>query len=129
FQSSSALLFNSGYTANLGVLSSIAQKDDTILYDELAHASIKDGARLSLASKYSFRHNDLGDLERKISRSRGRIFVAVESIYSMDGDECPLEELVELSDKYGFSIILDEAHSTGVRGPRGGGIAIEKSLH
>ncbi len=129
FQSPSTLLFNSGYTANLGVLSSIAQKDDTIIYDELAHASIKDGARLSLASKYSFRHNDLSDLEKKISRSRGRIFVAVESVYSMDGDECPLEELVQLSEKYGFSIILDEAHSTGVRGPRGGGIAIEKSLH
>ncbi|MDQ2657444.1 MAG: 8-amino-7-oxononanoate synthase [Bacteroidota bacterium] len=129
FQSPSALLFNSGYNANLGVLSSIPQKDDTIIYDELAHASIKDGARLSLAQKYSFRHNDLADLERKISHSRGSIFVAVESVYSMDGDECPLEELVQLSDKHGFSIILDEAHSTGARGHRGGGIAVEKSLH
>ncbi len=129
FNGDLALLFNSGYSANLGVLSSLAQKDDTIIYDELAHASIKDGARLSLATKYSFRHNDLEDLERKLSRCRGRIFVAVESIYSMDGDECPLEELVRLSERHGFSIILDEAHSTGVRGPRGGGLAVEKSLH
>lgn len=129
FQSPSALIFNSGYSANVAVLSSIPQKGDTILYDDLAHASIKDGARLSLAKKYSFRHNDLEDLDRKIKKSEGRIFVVVESIYSMDGDECPLAELVNLSTKRGFSIVLDEAHSTGVRGPRGAGISVEKALH
>jgi 8-amino-7-oxononanoate synthase len=129
FHSEAALLFNSGYTANMAVLSSIPQKDDTIIYDELAHASIKDGARLSLAKKYSFRHNDLNDLERKISLSRGRVFIAVESIYSMDGDECPLKELTEISERYGCTLILDEAHSTGVRGPHGSGTSVEKSLH
>lgn len=128
FRSQATLIFNSGYSANIAVLSSIPQKDDCILYDELAHASIKDGARLSLAKRYSFRHNDLNDLERKISKCTGRIFVAVESIYSMDGDECPLEDLVKLSEKHGFSIILDEAHSTGVRGPEGAGICVEKAL-
>lgn len=129
FRGQSALLFNSGYAANLAVLSSIPQKDDFILYDERAHASIKDGARLSLARKYSFRHNDLNDLEKKIQRSKGRIFVAVESVYSMDGDECPLEALVKLAERYDLTIILDEAHSTGVRGPQGSGSCVEKSLH
>lgn len=129
FRSRSTLVFNSGYSANLAVLSAIPQKSDTILYDELAHASIKDGARMSLARKYHFRHNDLRDLEKKIAASAGRIFVVVESLYSMDGDECPLEELVSLSEKYNFSIVLDEAHSTGVRGPGGSGICVEKSLH
>ncbi len=129
FRSESTLVFNSGYSANVAVLSAIPQKNDTIIYDELSHASIKDGARLSLAKKYSFRHNDLNDLEKKISKSTGRIFIAVESVYSMDGDECPLEELVKLSGRYGFSIILDEAHSTGVRGPEGSGVCVEKSLH
>ena len=128
FRSESALLFNSGYNANIAVLSSIPQKDDTIIYDELAHASIKDGTRLSLAKKYSFRHNDLDDLERKILRSQGRVFIVVESIYSMDGDECPLKELTELSKRYGCTIVLDEAHSTGVRGPWGSGICVESSL-
>lgn len=128
FRSKAALLFNSGYSANLAVLSAIPLKDDTIIYDELAHASIKDGARLSLAKKFSFRHNDLADLERKIQRATGRIYVAVESIYSMDGDECPLAELVQLSEQYDFTIVLDEAHTTGVRGPSGAGVAVEKNL-
>lgn len=128
FRSESTLLFNSGYSANMAVLSSIPQKGDTIIYDELAHASIKDGARLSLANKYSFRHNDLADLEKKIKRSSGRIFIAVESIYSMDGDECPLKELADISERLGCTIILDEAHSTGVRGPEGSGICVEGSL-
>ena len=129
FHSDNTMLFNSGYAANLAVLSAIPQKNDTIIYDDLAHASIKDGARLSLAKKFSFKHNDLADLERKISKSSGRIFVAVESVYSMDGDECPLPELVSLSERIGFTIILDEAHSTGVRGPGGAGISVEQSLH
>lgn len=129
FQSQAALFFNSGYIANLAVLSSLPQRGDTIIYDELSHASIKDGARLSLATKFSFRHNDLEDLAKKIARSSGKIFVVVESVYSMDGDECPLEELVKLSRSLGFSIILDEAHTTGVRGRAGAGMAVEKGVH
>ena len=128
FKSKASLLFNSGYSANLAVLSSLPQKDDTVFYDELSHASIKDGIRLSLAKKYSFRHNDLADLEKKIAKSTGRIFVVVESIYSMDGDECPLADLIKLSEKHNFSVILDEAHSTGVTGPGGAGLCVAKAL-
>ena len=128
FKSKASLLFNSGYSANLAVLSSIPQKDDTVVYDELSHASIKDGIRLSLAKKYSFRHNDLADLEKKISKSTGRIFVVVESIYSMDGDACPLTDLIKLSEKHNFSIILDEAHSTGVTGHDGAGLCVANGL-
>lgn len=129
FKSESSLIFNSGYSANLAVLSSIPQKGDTILYDELAHASIKDGARLSLATRHSFRHNDLEDLRKKIQRSFGRIFIAVESIYSMDGDECPLMDLVAVAEEYNASIILDEAHSTGIYGAEGNGIAVSLDVY
>jgi 8-amino-7-oxononanoate synthase len=128
FRSQKTLLFNSGYTANLAVLSSLPQRGDTIIYDELAHACIKDGARLSLASRFSFKHNDLTDLEEKIKRAKGNIFIAVESIYSMDGDESPLEELIMLAEKYNATIILDEAHSTGSYGENGSGLAVQKKL-
>ncbi len=128
FKSEAALVFNSGYTANLGVLSSLPQRGDTILYDELAHACMKDGARLSLAKRFNFRHNDLNDLESKLKLATGKIFIAVESIYSMDGDQCPLKELVDLSEKYGASIVLDEAHSTGVLGDKGAGLAVSLGL-
>jgi 8-amino-7-oxononanoate synthase len=128
FKSEAALIFNSGYTANLAVLSSIPQKGDTIIYDELAHASIKDGARLSLAARYSFFHNDLDDLEKKLMRSPGKSYIVVESIYSMDGDTCPLDELCHLARKYDASIILDEAHSTGLYGDDGSGLATSRGL-
>jgi len=128
FNSAKTLLFNSGYTANLAVLSSLPQRGDTLLYDELVHACIKDGARLSLASRFSFKHNDLNDLEDKIKRAKGNVFIAVESIYSMDGNACPLKELTFLASKYGAAIILDEAHSTGSYGPNGSGMAVEQKL-
>lgn len=128
FKSEAALIFNSGYATNQAVLSSIPQKEDTILYDELAHACIRDGARLSLASRFPFLHNDLEDLENRLKKAAGNIFIAVESIYSMDGDQCPLEELVKLSEKYDATIILDEAHSTGVLGKNGAGLAVSLGL-
>ncbi len=128
FKSDAALIFNSGYAANQGVLSSIPQKGDTILYDELAHACIRDGARLSLAGRFPFLHNNLNDLETKLKRAEGNIFIAVESIYSMDGDQCPLKELVDLAEKYHATIILDEAHSTGVIGNNGSGLAVSLGL-
>lgn len=129
FKGQAALIFNSGYTANLAILSSIPQRGDTIIYDELAHTCVKDGARLSLAKRFSFKHNDLHDLELKLQHAEGKIFVAVESIYSMDGDECPLTALVPLVEKYGASIILDEAHSTGAIGEQGSGLAVALELH
>lgn len=124
FLAESALIINSGYTANVAVLSAIPQRGDMILYDERAHASLKDGARLSLAKRFSFRHNDLNDLELKLKNATGRKYIVVESIYSMDGDECPLSELVSLAEQYGAFIILDEAHSTGVVGKNGSGLAV-----
>ncbi len=128
FQSEATLLFNSGYSANLGVLSAIAGKNDTILYDELVHASIKDGVRLSLAKRYPFRHNDLNNLEEKLQRSTGKAFIVVESVYSMDGDRCPLQEIIALTRQYNAYIILDEAHSTGVFGENGSGLAVQQGL-
>lgn len=128
FKAEAVLIFNSGYTANLAIFSSLPQKNDTILLDELAHASIRDGARLSLAKRFSFRHNDLNDLEAKLKRSDGRIFIAVESVYSMDGDECDLPGLTDLASKYNACLILDEAHSTGVAGQQGSGMATALEL-
>jgi 8-amino-7-oxononanoate synthase len=128
FNSEAVLILNSGYTANMAIFSSIPQRNDTILFDELAHASIKDGARLSLAKRFSFRHNDLNDLEARLKRTSGNVYVAVESVYSMDGDECPLCDLIALTGKYGAFVILDEAHSTGVTGEHGSGVATSLGL-
>jgi 8-amino-7-oxononanoate synthase len=128
FQVPAALLFNSGYDANLAVLSSIPQKGDTILYDALAHACIKDGARLSAAQRFSFRHNDLEDLVRKGAKATGQCFVVVESIYSMDGDAAPLQALVELCTENGWWLVVDEAHSTGVYGAYGEGSCVEAGV-
>jgi len=123
-----ALLFNSGYSANTGLLSSVADRHDTILYDQLAHASIRDGLRLSRARSYGFAHNDLNELERKLQRAAGQIFIVLESIYSMDGDEAPLRAMVELAEAYGAALIVDEAHATGVIGPRGAGLVVAEGL-
>ncbi len=117
-----ALIFNSGYDANLGLLSCVPQRGDTILYDSLSHASIRDGIRLSFAESFSFLHNDLNDLEEKLKRSNGNLFVITESVFSMDGDLCPLNEMVELCNKYEANLIIDEAHATGVVGERGEGL-------
>jgi 8-amino-7-oxononanoate synthase len=123
FKTEKSLIFNSGYDANVSLLSSVPQKEDTILYDELIHASLKEGARLSFARRFSFRHNDLADLEAKIKRANGDVFVVVESIYSMDGDQSPLKELIKLCETYKAYLILDEAHSTGILGVGGNGLA------
>jgi 8-amino-7-oxononanoate synthase len=128
FNGEAALLFNSGYTANLAVLATIPQRNDTILYDELAHACMKDGARLSHARHWSFKHNDLSDLEIKLNKATGSVFVAVESVYSMDGDLAPLQQLVELTGRYGATLMVDEAHSTGAFGPGGAGLGVALGL-
>jgi len=115
-KSEAGLLFNSGYDANLGLFSSIPQRGDTIITDELIHASIIDGARLSHANRYTFLHNDLDSLEEKLKHAKGNIFVAVESVYSMDGDTPPLEKIIALTDKYSAHLIVDEAHAIGLYG-------------
>ena len=122
------LIFNSGYDANLGLISCVPQRSDTVLYDGLAHASIRDGLRLTFAKSYSFRHNDLDDLKQKIGLGRGQVFVAVESIYSMDGDAAPLPEMAELCRDHSCHLIVDEAHATGVFGPGGRGRTVELGL-
>ncbi|SOD95819.1 aminotransferase class I/II-fold pyridoxal phosphate-dependent enzyme [Spirosoma fluviale] len=120
----SALIFNSGYDANIGLLACLPRKGDTLLTDELIHASMIDGARLSYATRQRFRHNDLADLRNRLEEasrlSSGQVFVAVESVYSMDGDMAPLRELADLCDEYGAALLVDEAHATGVYGSANG---------
>ncbi len=122
------LIFNSGYDANVGLLSSVPQKGDTIICDELVHASIIDGARLSFATRFSFKHNNLDHLEQKLKNSKGNIFVVTESVFSMDGDFAPLIELSQLAKKYCANLIVDEAHATGIYGENGRGIINQHDL-
>jgi 8-amino-7-oxononanoate synthase len=110
------LIFNSGYAANSAIFSCLPQKEDTILHDELIHASIIDGSRLSYATRLKFRHNDLEDLEKKLKKITGICYVAVESIYSMDGDMADLEGISSLCQLYDAHLIVDEAHAFGVIG-------------
>ncbi|MBB6107320.1 8-amino-7-oxononanoate synthase [Mucilaginibacter lappiensis] len=108
------LLFNSGYDANLGLLSSLAQRGDTIILDELIHASAIDGARLSYANRYSFKHNNTESLEAKLKLAKGNCYVVIESVYSMDGDTPPLLDILNITEKYGAHLIVDEAHAVGL---------------
>ncbi|MEO0038561.1 MAG: 8-amino-7-oxononanoate synthase [Bacteroidota bacterium] len=120
-----ALIFNSGYDANVGFFSSLPLRNDIILYDELCHASIRDGITMSNAKSYKFQHNDLEDLESIIKRCHTEpveVYVVTESVFSMDGD-CPnLEELVALCEKYNCNLVIDEAHALGVFGENGEGL-------
>jgi len=122
------LLFNSGYDLNLGLFSALPQRSDTVLYDQLVHASIRDGLRLGLARHYSFKHNDLDHLREKITQAQGKIFIAVESVYSMDGDFAPLTDLVEICQEFNAALIVDEAHATGIFGEMGRGKIVEMGL-
>ena len=127
-QAQSALIFNSGYDANVGFFSAVPQKGDLILYDELCHASIRDGIQLSNAKAYKFQHNDLEDLERLLVRnSEKTIYIVTESVFSMDGDTPNLEELVQLAEKHDAYMVVDEAHALGVLGDKGEGLV--QSLH
>lgn len=131
-QSESALLFNSGYDANIGFFSCIAQRGDVILYDSYIHASIRDGISLSLAQSYKFNHNDLLHLENlleKFSNEKRSVFIVTESVFSMDGDSPNLLKMSELSFKYGAFLVVDEAHALGVFGHQGAGLLQELDLH
>lgn len=122
FNVEKALVFNSGYDANIGFFSSVPQKGDTVIYDEYIHASIRDGIRLSFSDSYSFKHNDLNDLKRKLSISKGAIYVSIESLYSMGGDISPMMEIALLCKEYNAYLIVDEAHAVGVFGDKGRGL-------
>lgn len=126
FRGDSALLYNSGYDANVGVLSAIGGRHDTFLYDERCHASLKDGIRLSLAEKKTFKSTE--DLRKKISESQGTVFIVTEALFSMDGDWCPLADIAEIAKTTGAYIILDESHSTGITGPEGSGLCCNLGL-
>lgn len=151
-----ALLYNSGYDANVGLMSCVPQKGDIILYDALAHASIRDGIRLSFARAFSFRHNDVEDLENKLKAATGgaapvttggkdpaatggveparpgpvagNVYVVTETLFSMDGDLCPLRAITDCCGRYGAWLIVDEAHATGVIGERGEGLVQQEKL-
>jgi 8-amino-7-oxononanoate synthase len=122
-----ALYFGSGYTANIGLLTSLAGRNDLVFSDELNHASLIDGIRLSGARKVIYPHLDLNALERGLRQDAipgigGRVFVVTETVFSMDGDVAPVAELVALCERFGAALILDEAHATAVHGPSGRGI-------
>jgi 8-amino-7-oxononanoate synthase len=129
FQVPELLSFPSGYMANLALFSALPQRGSIVLYDEYIHACIKDGVRLSFAEKKAFRHNDIHDLKRLLERHQTQTcYVAVESIYSMQGDIAPLAEMAELCNRYGAWLIVDEAHSTGVMGAYGKGACYEAGI-
>ncbi|PSL33953.1 aminotransferase class I/II-fold pyridoxal phosphate-dependent enzyme [Dyadobacter jiangsuensis] len=115
-QTERALLFPSGYMANMALFSCLPKRNDTILLDEFVHRSVLDGCRLSFAGKLRFRHNDLDHLESRLAKTKGKCWIAVESLYSMEGDFAPLHDLVVLAERYGASLIVDEAHAMGVFG-------------
>ena len=131
FFAPAALIFNSGFDANIGLFSSVLQRGDIIIYDELCHASIRDGIRLSNARSLKFKHNDLHDLEKKFNNvklSSGNTYVVVESIYSMDGDQSPLKEMSDYCRKNDIYFIVDEAHATGIYGANGNGLVVQLGL-
>lgn len=133
-QSEAALIFNSGYDANVGFFSAVPQRNDVILYDELCHASIRDGIQMSHAKSYKFQHNDYEDLESKIAKLQTpnselhTIYIVTESVFSMDGDSPNIETLVQLSEKFKALLVVDEAHALGVFGKNGEGVIQSQQL-
>jgi len=128
YQAESSLFFNCGYSANLSIFSTLPGKNDTVIYDSDIHASIRDGLKMAICKSFNFKHNSLEDLENKLIRTKGQVYVAVESVYSMDGKKSPLLEIVELCEKYGALLIVDEAHSTGLFGNQGKGLCYELGI-
>lgn len=126
-QADTALIFNSGYDANIGFFSAVPQRNDILLYDELCHASIRDGIQMSNAKAYKFQHNDLVDLEKRLRQAQsdsfdGEVYIVTESVFSMDGDSPDLERMTLLSEQYSCHLVIDEAHALGVFGDKGEGL-------
>jgi 8-amino-7-oxononanoate synthase len=122
------IVFSSGYLANLGALSALIDKEDVIFIDELAHSCMWDALRISNARKYIFAHNDTQELRRLIQKYRDQYtnsFIITESVFSMDGDLAPLDDLKSIADKYSSFLYIDEAHSTGIYGKTGAGLISE----
>ncbi|GGB78398.1 8-amino-7-oxononanoate synthase [Flavobacterium suaedae] len=129
--SESAIIYNSGYDANIGFFSCVPQKGDIVLYDEFIHASIRDGLRLSLANSYKFTHNSIDNLESLLqlhTEKAATVYVVTESVFSMDGDSPDLLALVSLAENYNCKLIVDEAHAIGVFGTKGEGLLQQLGL-
>jgi 8-amino-7-oxononanoate synthase len=112
----SALLFPSGYNANLALFSTLPTRHDTLIVDEQIHRSVHDACRMSHARKLKFRHNDVGNLEEILQKQSGLCYIAIESLYSMEGDLALIKEIAAIADRYGAALIVDEAHALGVFG-------------
>ena len=126
-----ALVFNSGYQANVGIISALCTKDDAVFSDRLNHASITDGILLSGARHFRFQHVDLNHLEHLLKREREKFkeaMIVTETIFSMDGDKPDLRGMVNLKDRYNCRIMVDEAHATGIYGENGSGMVEEEGL-
>ncbi|MBC8755614.1 8-amino-7-oxononanoate synthase [Kordia sp. YSTF-M3] len=132
--SEAALLFNSGYDANIGFFSSVPQRGDVLFYDEYIHASIRDGIGMSNAKAYKFNHNNLDDLAKKVNKIKQsgsnsqEIYVVTESVFSMDGDSPNLPALIQFCNDANVYLIVDEAHAIGVFGDKGAGLLQELNL-
>ncbi|MDA7716993.1 aminotransferase class I/II-fold pyridoxal phosphate-dependent enzyme, partial [bacterium] len=129
--------FNSGYDANVGFFSAVPQRGDIILYDELIHASIRDGIKMSTATSYKFKHNDWSDLQKKlqfikfdkaVNNKLAEVYIVTESVFSMDGDIPDLQSLVAICRDHNCNLVIDEAHATGVYGEQGQGLLQELGL-
>jgi 8-amino-7-oxononanoate synthase len=128
FGAEAALYFGAGYAANLAIFSTLPQADDIVVYDDLVHASVHDGLRRGRAQPARIPHNDIDAVESRLSDwrrlgGRGRCWIAVESVYSMDGDSPNLHDLFAVADRHDATVIVDEAHASGVVGPQGRGLA------
>jgi len=126
-----AIVFSSGFAANIGFFSSVPQKKDLVLFDEYCHASIREGLLLSSAKSYKFKHNDLADLERLLKNNQNseNIYVVTESVFSMDGDSPDFHQIINLKKTYPFYLIVDEAHAVGVFGAHGEGLLQSLGYH
>jgi 8-amino-7-oxononanoate synthase len=127
-----AATFASGYDANIAAITSLFGPEDVAILDQYAHQSIHDGVRMAGCESRRFRHNDMKDLERRLKQARrrgkGRVLVAVDSVFSMDGDQAPLAQLIALKEKYGAFLLVDEAHALGAVGATGRGICEEQGI-
>ncbi|WP_300023866.1 8-amino-7-oxononanoate synthase [uncultured Maribacter sp.] len=135
YKSEATLVFNSGYDANMGLFSALPQRGDLVFYDEYVHASIREGIRMSHAKSYSFSHNDLTSLEKKVALNVSRnehadsaVYIVTESVFSMDGDTPPLKAFAKFAKTNGYHLIVDEAHAVGVLGKNGAGLIPELKL-
>jgi glycine C-acetyltransferase len=126
-----SIVFQSGFTANTGVIPAVMGEGDVIISDELNHASIIDGCRLTRAVRKVYRHKDLGDLKQRLEESRDarRVMVVTDGVFSMDGDIAPLPGIVELAEQYGAMVMVDDAHASGVLGKNGRGSVDHFGLH